>query len=188
MNPFLLLAVACAPGSDDTAISNGNTSSGTDDIPEVETTFIESETDSAHQLDDPKEVVYLATQDRYCESEMILELTVPESTSVIPKVYVGYFSDDAGWEDSNAGNLDGLDESDTLDVGSSAGQAVSLSDNIHSTSEAGVYEFFYVPAQDGLIDSLAWSFDLFVTATDGDEHGPIEQWSYRNTDPSGDCN
>lgn len=187
MNPLLLLAMACAPESDDTATTNGYTSS-TDDIPAVETTFIEPETDSAHQLDDPKEVIYRTTQDRYCESEMTLELTVPESTSAVPKVYVGYFSDDAGWEDSNAGNLDGLDESDTLEVRSSGRtEAVSLNDNIHSTSEAGVYEFSYVPAQDGLIDSLAWSFDLFVTATDGDEHGPIEQWSYRNTDPSDDC-
>jgi hypothetical protein len=184
--PFLTLLAACA-GIDleDTAYENSDATS--DSIPAVDVSFVEPENDSAHQLEDPKQVVYLPTEDRYCESEMILELVVPPSTNAVPKVYVGYYSDESGWY-GDGGNLDGLNESDTLDVGSSLGVAVSLGGNIHSTSEAGIYELIYAPAQDGLIDSRAWSFDLFVTASDGDENGPIEPWSYRNASPSENCN
>lgn len=182
---FDLLAACVGSNPEDTAYDNSDGPS--DSVPAVEVSFIESEEDLAHQLEDPKEIVYVPSQDRYCDSEMTLELTVPQSSNAVPKVYVGYFSDESGWRDS-AQDLDGLDESDTLDVGSSAGVAVSLGGNIRSTSEVGVYEFTYVPAQDDLIDSLTWSFDLFVTASTDNENGPIEQWSYRNIESSEDCN
>lgn len=183
---LLSLLMACAgvnPG--DTADGNYETTSAS--VPAVDVTFIESESDSAHQSNE-KKVTYYPTEDRYCESQMTLELEVP-SSAVIPKVFVGYFSDSSGWYDTSAENLDGLDYGETLDVGASVGQAVSLSDNVSATDEEGVYEFNYTPAQDGLIDSLPWEFDLFVAATNGAEYGPIEKWTYRNASSSEDpCN
>lgn len=187
MTLLALLAACVSPSpNDDTAYENSGTVS--DAVPAVDVTFVEPEADSAHQANG-KKVTYYPSQDTYCESQMTLELEVPTS-SVVPKIFVGYFSDASGWRNADgAENLDGLDYSETLDVGSSYGQAVSLSDNISATDEEGVYEFNYTPAQDNLVDSFPWQFDLFVAATNGEEYGPTEQWTYQNaTSSSDDCN
>ncbi|MBI4412509.1 MAG: hypothetical protein HY541_08505 [Deltaproteobacteria bacterium] len=79
-------------------------------------------------------------------------------------------------------------EDTSADVGSSYGEAVSISDNIASTDEENVYEFLYIPAQDGLLDNISWDFDLYVATTNGEEYGPAEKWTYQNSSPSDDCN
>lgn len=184
---FLTLLAACAgPNTDDTG-SEYNDPPSSAAIPPVNVSFIEPENDSAHQSNG-NEVKYYPSQDRYCESQMTLRLEV-SSTLVVPMVFVGYYSD-SGWTNADgAENLDGLNYSETLDVGSPLGQTVSLSDHISETDEEGVFEFSYTPASDNLVDSFPWKFDLYVAATNGDDYGPAEMWAYENVaSSSDDCN
>lgn len=188
MSLLALLAACVEPNQDDTSYRNSQDSSSSAAIPAVDVSFVESETDSAHQANGNK-VRYYPSQDTYCESQMTLKLEVPTST-VVPKIFVGYYSGSSGWVNADgANNLDGLDYNEILDVGSSDGQAVSLSDNISETDEEGVYEFNYTSAWDNLVDSFPWQFDLYVAATDGNEYGPTEKWTYENSPSSSDdCN
>lgn len=177
--------VGCSGESSEDVRGRGAPDSGESHpkIPPVQVSFeADSHENHVHEEYQSREILYYAQNDKYCDSRLRLRLEVP-SVNFFPMVFVKDSPDFAHL-------LTGYDSGKTLDIGSADGRpAVSVSSNIFSSNEVGVFYFDYTPAADSLFDGVWWSVMFYVVATDGySGYGEAAQWSYENAQPSSHCN